>query len=127
MVIWYIVFGLLGGVVGGMGMGGGTLLIPLLVIFGGVAQGLSQGINLLSFIPMSGVSLLINHKQGLVKGKDIIFIIIPAVLTSIAGAVLANFTDTKTLQKFFGIFLVLLGVFFLQNTLKKTEKDEKRD
>lgn len=126
MVVWFVIFGLLGGIIGGMGMGGGTLLIPLLVIFGEVAQGLAQGINLLSFIPMSGVSLFINCKQRLVKGKDIIFIIIPAVLTSVAGAFLANQVDTKSLQKYFGIFLVILGVFFLQNTLKSNKKSENK-
>ena len=126
MVIWYIVFGLLGGVVGGMGMGGGTLLIPLLVIFGGVAQGLSQGINLLSFIPMSGVSLFINYKQGLLHLQDVLFIIIPAVLTSVGGAVLANLIKPEELQKFFGIFLLLLGVIFLQTSLKNTQNNQKK-
>ena len=126
MVIWYIVFGLLGGVVGGMGMGGGTLLIPLLVIFGGVAQGLSQGINLLSFIPMSGVSLFINYKQGLLRLQDVLFIIIPAVLTSVGGAILANLIKPEELQKFFGIFLLLLGVIFLQTSLKNTQNNQKK-
>ena len=31
--LWYAVAGVLGGVLGGMGMGGGTVLIPLLSIF----------------------------------------------------------------------------------------------
>ena len=33
MIAVYIVFGILAGVLGGMGMGGGTILIPLLTIF----------------------------------------------------------------------------------------------
>ena len=31
-IVLLIVFGLIGGLLGGMGMGGGTLLIPLLTI-----------------------------------------------------------------------------------------------
>ena len=49
----FLVCGVCGGVLGGMGMGGGTLLIPLLTIFCGVEQGIAQGVNLLSFLPMS--------------------------------------------------------------------------
>ena len=40
-----VVFGLISGVFGGLGMGGGTLLIPLLTIFLDYPQKLAQGIN----------------------------------------------------------------------------------
>ena len=122
MVIWYVVFGFLGGIIGGMGMGGGTLLIPLLVIFGGVSQTLSQSINLVSFIPMSGVSLFINEKQGLLRTQDIAYMIIPAVITCVGGSLLANSIRPETLRIYFGIFLVILGVFFLNSTLKNSKK-----
>ena len=36
--VWYAVAGILGGILGGMGMGGGTVLIPLLTLFYGVGQ-----------------------------------------------------------------------------------------
>ena len=45
-----ILFGLLGGVIAGMGMGGGTLLIPLLVIFMQFSQLQAQTINLIAFL-----------------------------------------------------------------------------
>ena len=48
-VLINIVIGLVAGVFGGLGMGGGTLLIPLLTIFLGYDQKLCQGINLVSF------------------------------------------------------------------------------
>lgn len=124
MVVWYIVFGIFGGVVAGMGMGGGTLLIPLLVIFASVPQSLAQGINLLSFIPSSAIGVFINTKQGLIEGRDLAFIICPAVLTAVGGSFLANVVDGKILTRFFGIFLVLLGVIFLQNTLKNSKENE---
>lgn len=52
-IFLFILFGLFSGILGGLGMGGGTLLIPLLTIFMGLDQKLSQGINLLSFLIMS--------------------------------------------------------------------------
>ena len=54
----------LGGIIGGMGMGGGTLLIPLLTLAAGVEQHLAQAINLMSFVPMSIVALIIHKKNG---------------------------------------------------------------
>ena len=59
MVIWLIISGVLGGLLGGMGMGGGTLLIPLLTIFCGLNQHLAQAINLIAFIPMAVVAVMI--------------------------------------------------------------------
>ncbi|MGB9679340.1 MAG: sulfite exporter TauE/SafE family protein, partial [Thermoanaerobacteraceae bacterium] len=41
--------GILSGIIGGMGLGGGTILIPALTIFAGIEQHLAQSINLLSF------------------------------------------------------------------------------
>ena len=42
MKIIYVIIGIIGGVLGGMGMGGGTLLVPLL----GLVKILQQAINL---------------------------------------------------------------------------------
>jgi uncharacterized membrane protein YfcA len=50
MFALYILVGIIGGVLGGMGMGGGTLLIPMLGIFFGLEQHVAQAINLISFI-----------------------------------------------------------------------------
>ena len=41
-IFLYVLFGFLSGVFGGLGMGGGTLLIPLLTIFLGLDQKLCQ-------------------------------------------------------------------------------------
>lgn len=118
MVVWYIIFGLLGGILGGMGMGGGTLAIPLLTIFADITQKSAQAYNLVSFIPTAIVSIIILSKQKLIKWKKIIFIIIPAVITAIGGAFLANSVNTNTLKVGFGIFLTALGVVYLITAIK---------
>ena len=65
--LFYALAGLAGGMLGGMGMGGGTVLIPLLTILLGVPQHAAQAINLISFLPMAGVALIIHFKNGLVE------------------------------------------------------------
>ena len=47
----YLILGFLGGIPAGMGMGGGTVTIPLLVLLGGVEQKIAQAANLFAFLP----------------------------------------------------------------------------
>ncbi len=120
MVVLYLLFGLLGGVLGGMGMGGGTLTIPLLTIFAGVSQYGAQAYNLISFVPTAVVALVIHTKQKLVKWKGIVWIIAPAILSAIIGALIALSVDVSVLKTVFGIFLIVLGIiFFITGVLVK--------
>ena len=82
-VFLQILFGFLSGVLGGMGMGGGTLLIPLLTIFLNVEQKVAQATNLLVFVPMAIFSLLLHTKNKLVEYKIGIFVMIGGVCASI--------------------------------------------
>ena len=108
---WYIVAGVLAGILGGMGMGGGTLLIPLLSIFYAVSQHVAQAVNLISFIPMAVVALIIHIKKKMVNFDKILFFIIPGVATCIAGCFLAKAMSGDLLKRFFGGFLLALSVF----------------
>lgn len=106
-----ILFGLIGGILGGMGMGGGTLLIPLLTIFLGLNQIEAQAINLIAFIPMAIIAIIIHAKNKLINFKISIPLIISGVIFSVLGALLANSINTLILKTAFGVFLVALGLF----------------
>lgn len=106
----FLFSGFLSGVFGGMGMGGGTVLIPLLTLAFAVPQRLAQGANLISFLPMAIFSLKIHTDNGYVKYGGILYIIIPAVLLSAAGAALAALLPSEYLSRGFGIFLSVLSV-----------------
>ncbi len=127
--VWFILAGLISGVVGGMGMGGGTLLIPILTIFLGVEQHLAQGLNLLVFIPMSVVALIIHFKNKLVNFKVGIPIMLSGIIASIGGSLLALNISNKILQKCFGGFLLLVGVWQIIQTIiliKNKKKQPKK-
>ncbi len=100
-------------------MGGGTLLIPLLTIFLGLDQKLSQGINLLSFLVMSLIALVIHYKNGYIKGKSIWIIILVGVIFSAIGALVASILPSKALRIAFGGFLCILSVIELVKVFKK--------
>ncbi len=81
----YVLFGLLGGLIGGMGMGGGTILIPLLTLFLNIPQLQAQTINLISFIPMAIVTLVIHIKNKLVDFGALLKVLPFAFTFSIIG------------------------------------------
>ena len=124
-IIKTCLFGFLGGVLGGMGMGGGTILIPLVTIFLGFEQKLAQAVNLISFIPMAAVVLIVHFKNKLVKTENLFFMIIPACIFSIGGAVLCQFIKSEILSRVFGGFLIALSILqFL--SAKKERKESKK-
>ena len=123
-----IIIGVIGGVIGGMGMGGGTLLIPLLTIFVGVEQHSAQALNLLAFIPMSVVAIAIHIKNKLIDFKQVLPIAIPAVAAGVGSSVLSKLTGARALPRWFGLFLVALGIYQLISAIVALVKNirEKR-
>lgn len=108
--IIYLLVGFFAGVIGGMGMGGGTILIPALTILLGVNQHIAQATNVIAFLPMAGLVLPAHKKSGLLKTDDIWEIIIPALITTVLGGILMAALPTEVLKKLFGFFLVALAV-----------------
>lgn len=108
--ILLILTGFLAGIFGGMGMGGGTVLIPALTIILGVEQRLAQATNVIAFLPMSAIVLPRHKRNGLLKTEGVTALIIPALIsTAIFSLVMAVF-PTNALRKAFGVFLIILAV-----------------
>ena len=119
--IVYLIAGVAGGVLGGMGMGGGTVLIPILTIFCGVEQHLAQSANLITFLPRAILSLKVHSQNGLLDTKGIGFIIIPAVILSVTCGIAVNFVDGEIFQKSFGVLLCALSLWQFSNGLKSVK------
>ncbi|MBE7077004.1 MAG: sulfite exporter TauE/SafE family protein [Clostridiales bacterium] len=119
MIFWEILAGICGGVVGGMGMGGGTLTIPILTIFLSYPQIFAQGINLIAFLPMSVVALCIHIKNKLVDFKSTWLLALVGSLFSLGGAILANHLSNSILRKLFALFLIGLAIWQIICTWKK--------
>lgn len=118
----YLAVGFLAGVLGGMGMGGGTILIPALTIILGVNQHVAQATNVLSFLPMALIVLPEHKKAGLLRTDDVWEIIIPAVITTVLGGLIMAALPAEPLKKLFGLFLIAIAVrqsFSLVRGIKK--------
>ena len=121
--LWYFVAGALSGILGGMGMGGGTILIPLLTIFYSVSQHVAQASNLISFIPMAVVALIVHLKNKLVDFKGIFWFVLPGIIACVVGCYVARALKPDILKRFFGGFLLLLSLFQLICQIRQEKKN----
>lgn len=126
-IFWFICIGIVGGVIGGMGMGGGTLLIPLLTLFTNTEQHLAQAINLIAFIPMSAAALIIHAKNKLLDGKYLLWVALPAVAASVPASLLIRKLGGKSLSRYFGWFLIALGLYqFISLIVSKIREQKEK-
>ncbi len=121
-----VLIGLCAGVISGMGIGGGTILIPALAIFLDIGQHEAQGINLLYFIPTAAVSLWVHIKNKSVNFKVAVPIILTGLLGAAGGALVAGFLQANLLRRLFGIFLFVMGIYEILKKDKKLKKTEEK-
>lgn len=125
MIIVEIIVGVIGGIVAGMGMGGGTLTIPLLTIFLHYKQLRAQGVNLVAFLPMAVVALIIHIKNKLVDFKNTWALALVGSVFSLCGALIANHISNSILKKIFAFFLIGLAIWQLVEMKKNKDNKSK--
>lgn len=108
--LYFVLAGIAGGILAGMGMGGGTLTLPLLVVGLGVGQLTAQFANLVAFLPSGSVALCVHVKNGLVKKNNLLSLLLPAVISCIVCSFFATKIDGELLKKLFGGFLVAIAL-----------------
>ncbi len=107
-----IIIGLVAGFTGGsMGVGGGIIIIPAMVFFMGVTQQQAQGTSIAVIsVPVAFVAAMNYYKSGYVNIKFAAVIILTFVIGAYFGSKLAVHIPAKTLQKSFGVLLLLVGL-----------------
>lgn len=105
--------GLLSGIISGMGIGGGAILIPFLVFFTELNQQQAQGINLIVFIPVAIIALIIHFKEKNIEIQYTKFLVIGGIFGAIIGSLLAMKINPDALRRYFGIFLLFIGIYEL--------------
>ena len=102
-----IVIGFLSGIISGMGIGGGAILIPALILFADISQKSAQGINLTYFIPTAIISLVVHIRQNRIEKKTAMIIGSFGIIGASIGSLLAISTNGRVLRVMFGLFLLL--------------------
>ena len=113
-----ILVGMISGIITGLGMGGGSLLILILVTFMAVSQHIAQAANLIFFIPTAIIAILIHIKNKNIDKNISKKLFFPTVVGSGMGAYLTSLIETESLKKYFGYFLLIIGIYEIITTVK---------
>lgn len=105
-----VIAGFLSGVIGSMGLGGGTVLLIYLAGFAGVEQLTAQGINLLFFIPIGALSVIIYSIKKQIKWKTALYFAVSGLAGAALGTFLSGFIGDKWTRIAFAVLLIILGL-----------------
>lgn len=111
--------GILTGVVSALlGVGGGIVMIPVMVLALSVPQKLAQGISLAAMLPTAFTGALMHWRLGNVDFRIAKWICLGGIIGAYTGARLAVHLPTTTLKLIFGSFLILMTLLliFKRNT-----------
>jgi uncharacterized protein len=110
-----LAIGLGGGLLSGLlGVGGGVVMVPLLVLWAGYSQRDSHAMSLGAIIPISIAGIATYGLAGEVRWWDAVGLAAGSIVGAQIGARLLATLDERMLKIVFGVFLVgvavLLGV-----------------
>ena len=104
-----IIAGTVSGILGAMGFGGGGILILYLALYKDMPQAVSQGINLIFFIPSAILAIIFHIKNDLIDKKAALTYIGYGLIGVALGFFLLNRLEDKTLRIIFAVILILVG------------------
>ena len=113
---WLLLLGLIAGVVSGLlGVGGGVIVVPALVLFFGYEIKKAVGISLATIVPTVLVALLIHYliDSSNVKGTIALFIVLGSIPGARIGAHIVRKINSALLKNLFALLLLVIAVKIL--------------
>ncbi len=109
-VIVTLLIGLVGGTASGLlGVGGGVLFVPAMVLLLGREQHLAQGVSLVVIVPTAISATVTNLRGGYVDIEAARWVTPFAVAFAFGGAFVAGLLDGPTLSRVFGVVVLYVG------------------
>ena len=119
-----IAIGLAAGMLGGMiGVGGGVLMVPGLVLFLDEAQLQAEATSLLAIVLVAGVGAWRQRGYGNVRLGDAVLVGLLSVVGVGAGAVLANAVSERALELAFAAVQIYVAFSLAQRVIRPLEAD----
>lgn len=111
IVLSLVLIGVLAGILSGLvGVGGGVVMVPLLVLLLGFNQHQAQGTSLaVLVVPVTAVAVYTYHKEGFIDWRYVGIIALFFVIGGYFGSKIAVGLDQKMLKKVFGLILLLIA------------------
>ena len=110
-IIGFVLLGLTAGAFAAMlGVGGGIIFVPALVVIFSFVQQDAQGTSLAVILPTAIVGTIVHHRHGRVVWRFAVPIGLGGIAGAIAGSRLALALDPDVLRRLFATLLVLIVV-----------------
>ncbi|NLI14383.1 sulfite exporter TauE/SafE family protein [Pelotomaculum propionicicum] len=107
---------------GMMGVGGGTIMVPSMVLLVGLTQHTAQGSSLLAMIPAGGVGAYTHWRLGNVNA-GILTGLIPGILVgTYLGGSFAYFLSEGVLRLLFAAMLIWTGTGYLRTPMPQVDE-----
>ncbi len=121
--LFLILIGFCSGVFAGMGMGGGTFLVPLLSLLFGVEQIYCQSTNVVCFLILAIVCFVIYAIKKLIDYRVVLCVGVPAMIVAGIACLCSLRIHSNVLRIIFAGFIILIGVImFLTNIFSRQYK-----
>lgn len=119
-VLLIFTLGLFGGVLSGLlGIGGGVVMVPLMVLVLGMSQHIAQGVSMLVIIPTALVAIWHFHKDKLVNYRMAALLAGGAVTGTLISSNFVQYIPGADLKKLFGVFVIYTGIRMIRAKPKK--------
>ncbi len=99
---------------GMMGVGGGSFMVPMMVVFAGITQQTAQGISLLAMIPASTIGAWTHWKMGNILPRRLTGLVVGVLVGVALGGSLANRIPERELGLVFTALLVYTAFRYLR-------------
>ena len=96
-----------------LGVGGGVLLVPAMVLLFGFDQHIAQGTSLLVIIPAAVMGSYTHHRNGRLVLRDAALLAAGGVIGAVLGGVFALSIEDALLRKLFAAFLLVSAIRIL--------------
>jgi uncharacterized membrane protein YfcA len=125
MIIQLLLLGFVTGFLSGLlGIGGGVVMIPALIMVARLSIREAMGISLLAIIPTALVGFLKSYSAGFVDIRTSLIIASTAVIGAYFGSTVMGMLSTKSLRTIFGVFLIVIGLNILFDWTGSLAKQE---
>ena len=109
-----LLLGLGAGVISGLlGVGGGVVLVPGLILLFGLSPHKAIGISLSIIVPTALIGAMKHYSLGNVDLRVAVPVVIGGIVGGFLGAWLTSFISAPTLKRIFAVFLIFIGLNML--------------
>lgn len=105
-----------------LGIGGGVIFVPALVLIADFEQQLAQGTSLAIIVPTTIIGAVVHARARRVDWPKVWLLSVGGIVGGLVGAQLALNVDETLLRRLFAVFLLLTAFRMLSRTRRRAHE-----